>query len=53
MMREVNGVYTWSEVVMRQWLARLRRDEGQTEIVIAVILFILILMLAGRRVVVQ
>jgi len=46
-MREVSGVSTWVE------LARLRRDEGQTEIVIAVILFILILMLAGRRVVVQ
>ena len=52
-MREVNGVDSWLEVVVRQWLARLRRDEGQTEIVIALVLFILILMLAGRRVVVQ
>ena len=52
-MREVNGVDSWLEVVARQWLARLRRDEGQTEVVIALVLFILILMLAGRRVVVQ
>ncbi len=52
-MQEVNGVYTWIESLARQGMTRLRRDEGQTEIVIAVVLFILILMLAGRRVVVQ
>ncbi len=52
-MREVSDVYMWLEVVVRQWISRLRRDEGQTEIVIALVLFILILMLAGRRVVVQ
>jgi len=51
--QEVNGVVPWWEVVVRQALARLRREEGQTEIVIALILFIVILMLAGRRVVVQ
>ncbi len=52
-MREVSGVSTWIEFLVRRGMTRLRRDEGQTEIVIAVILFILILMLAGRRVVVQ
>ncbi|MDR7540042.1 MAG: hypothetical protein QN152_11025 [Armatimonadota bacterium] len=40
--REVNEVMVWWEVVLRRGLARLRRDEGQTEIVIALILFIVI-----------
>ncbi len=43
---------TWLDLMLRRFLAR-GRQEGQTEIVIAVVLFILLLMLAGRRVVVQ
>ncbi len=43
----------WFAIILRQWAWRLRRQDGQTEIVIAVLLLLLIFMLAGRRVVVQ
>jgi len=46
-------MYAGVDIAVRRILRRYFADAGQTEIVIAVILFILILMLAGRRVVVQ
>ena len=43
----------WLETLLRRALARRGYEEGQSEIIIALVVLILILMLSGRRVVVQ